>query len=280
MEKRTVVAWDGSGPAHRAVAWAVDRVRDHGDRLLIVRVVDDAHLYVDELEVQRGITLANFAVAELAARLRTENPEFDIDTLVAAGEPREVLAAFSGEDTLLVVGSEHGMTDDYWHSSRMGQRLAATAPGPVAIVPVEDGRARSGVVAAIDDPSSAGRIADMAADMAERLGEALLLVHALESGAGEAPDFEELGTESQTILDEVVDHVASTHPRLAVERHVSAESATRTILRLARDASHVVVGSRRPGTLRRLFLGSVSHAVVNNVHCPTIVVASDRVGTR
>ena len=79
------------------------------------------------------------------------------------------------------------------------------------------------------------------------------------------------------VLDETAALVEAEFPDVVVERHVSHDSAIRTLLRRAATASHVVVGTRRPGTLRRLFLGSVSHAVVNNAKCPAIVVAPDRV---
>lgn len=277
MEERTVVAWDGSGPADRAVAWALERVRDRGGRMVIVRVIDDAHLYIDELDVQRRLAFADFALAELAARLRTRDPDLDVATIATAGDPLDVLSAFSGERTLLVVGSEHGMTDDYWRSSRMGRRLAATVPGPVAIVPVEDDVPRSGVVAGIDIDGSAERIARTAAELAADLDQPLVLVHALDSDPGTALDVDSPDEEPLAVLDETAALVEAEFPDVVVERHVSHDSAIRTLLRRAATASHVVVGTRRPGTLRRLFLGSVSHAVVNNAKCPAIVVAPDRV---
>lgn len=279
MGHRTVVAWDGSAPADHAVGWAVRRAHHHDGHLLVVRVVDDAHMYIDALEVERGLALANFRVAELAARLRREHPGLEVDTLVTAGMPLDVLAAVSDEETLLVVGSEHGMGDDYWYGSRMGRRLAAITTGPVAIIPIADDRPRTGVIAAIPDPHSAAPIVFLAADVAEQHDEPLILVHALEGESGEMVD-DDRGADSATILDELVDSLASERPGLEVVCQVTAESPVHAILRPARDASHVVVGTRRPGMLRRLFLGSVSHTVVDNARCPVIVVSPDLVGTR
>lgn len=282
MGEQTIVAWDGSPASDHAVAWALQRAHGLDERLLIARIIDDAHPYVDELEVQRGSALANFAVAELAARLRQEHPSIEIRTLVTPGDPYETLAALTDDGDLLVVGGEHGMTGDYWYGSRMGRRLAATVASPVAIVPVPDDRRRSGVVAGVDDPSSGDGVVLMAADIARRRGEPLLLLHALERGPGEALDRDALHEEdalqeeSGAILDEIIAFLGSEHPDLVVEPHVTSGPAAGAILRLARDASHVVVGTRRPGVLRRLFLGSVSHAVVNNARCPAIVVPRTR----
>ena len=61
-------------------------------------------------------------------------------------------------------------------------------------------------------------------------------------------------------------------PDLEIVTHVESGPTATTLLRRAGDHDTVVVGSRGLGAVGRMFLGSVSHAMVTNARCPTIVV--------
>ena len=54
--------------------------------------------------------------------------------------------------------------------------------------------------------------------------------------------------------------------------HVDSGPTARALLKRSLEYATVFVGSRRLGTVRRMFLGSVSHALVTNARCATIVV--------
>src|SRR5690606_31472676 len=77
---------------------------------------------------------------------------------------------------------------------------------------------------------------------------------------------------AEAVLEQALAAVLEEFPGLAVESHVDSGTPAGALLRRARDMAIVVVGSRRLGTVRRLFLGSVSHTLVTNARCPTIVV--------
>lgn len=271
MYEETVVGWDGSAPADAAVEWAVERVGGRSNSVLIVRVVDSTALDSDEVETRWAVAVATFELAEIAARLRAGRPDLEVNTAVVRGEPAEVLNGYASADSLVVVGTQHGHTDEYWFSSRLGARLAAIASGAVAVIPPADLRRRSGVIAGIggsDEPLSVGLFA---AEFAYLRGEELHLVYASpDHSAGSQPAFSDAG---EAVLDRALVPISQAFPTLAIHRHIEHSSPAAALLLGARDASLIVVGARRPGVARRLFLGSVSHTLVNNARCPTIVVA-------
>ena len=266
MYATTVVGWDASFTAENAIAWAVDRAlrQPANPRVLrIVRVVDD-ELAVDTAEKDDWTGTATSELADLAASVREEHPDLQVETEVLHGEPGELLAAEAGEDTLVVIGGENGHTDEYWYSARMGARVSGMADGPVAVIPVGDDRARSGVMVAVDESAGAADVCRFAAQLATERGEALHAVH-VGVRTHDVPT-------DQEILDRIIAPVVGEFPDLDVESHLESGGTVGALLRRAQDRSVVVVGSRRIGSVRRLFLGSVSHALVTNAWCPTIVV--------
>lgn len=59
-----------------------------------------------------------------------------------------------------------------------------------------------------------------------------------------------------------------------ISRHVIEGEAGPTLVRLARHADFLVVGSSHKGVLRRALLGSVSQHCVRHASCPVVVVPS------
>jgi nucleotide-binding universal stress UspA family protein len=266
MYATTVVGWDGSETAATAIAWAVDRAlhQPDGARVLrIVRAVDDT-LAIDGDEANEWMALARTEIADLAATVGAEQPGLDVRTEVVRGEPGEVLIDQTGDDALVVVGGENGHTEEYWYGSRMGARVSGAADGPVAVVPFGDGHPRTGVLVAVDDVPESEHLCRFAAEYASGRGEPL---HAVYVGSR----LHDVPTDKE-VLDRFLAPVVEAYPGLVVESHVESGATAGALLRRARDRSTVVVGTRRLGPVRRFFLGSVSHALVTNAWCPTIVV--------
>ena len=273
--QRVVVGWDGSAAADRAVEWASEQVRATGpgqtDTVRIVRAVDDSSRYFDEAEARWAVALANFTLAERAARLRLTNPDLTVQTSVVRGDPARVLDHYADRDTLLVVGSRNGHGDDSGSGSSLVEKLAALTRGAVAVIPDGDIRTRSGVVAGVDGSDESVALGLVAAELALGRRDELHLVHASTehpaiamSGLGVAPD---------AVLDRVRRQVQAAYPDLRVYGHVDLTASPATaLLGHSRDAALVVVGSRRPGVARRLLLGSVSRTLIRKPSCPTIVV--------
>lgn len=267
MHETTVVGWDASETAERALEWAIARAEMQAEgrrRLRLVRAVDDTGLAGDDDETRDELQRAEVDVAERAERIRAEHPGLEVEAAAVRGEPGDVLADRTGDDSLVVVGAENGRTDEYWHSSRLGPRLAGAADGPVAVIPVGDVLERSGVMVAVDHGETAERLCRLAADYAAKRGETLHAVHVGARTHDVAQDTE--------VLDHALAPALADHPDLAVERHVDSGPTAPALLRRAREHATVFVGSRQLGTVRRMFLGSVSHALVTNARCATIVV--------
>lgn len=267
MYETTVVGWDGSATAENAIAWAIGRASAHpvGARALhILRAVDDSGIAGDEEEAKRDVESATAEIEDLATLIRSEHRDLVVTTEVVRGEPGDVLADRAGPDALVVVGGENGHTEEYWYSSRMGARVSGAAAGPVAVVPMGDDHVRSGVMVAVGDSQESTALCRFAAELAVARGEALHAVHVGTRTHDIATD--------QEVLDHIVAPVIAEFPDLDVESHLESGTPAGALLRRARERSVVVVGSRQLGPVRRLFLGSVSHALVTNARCTTIVV--------
>lgn len=267
MYDTTIVGWNNDRTGANAVAWATSRaLRQPGGSgvLRIMRAVDDTSIASDEAETRRELDLATAEIAELAARIGAEHPGLEVQTEVVQGEPGDLLTDRSGPDALVVIGAENGHTEEYWYSSRIGARVSGAAAGPVAVIPVGDERERAGVLVGVDDVPEAEHLCRFAAELASSSGEPLHAVHV----GSRSHDLEA----DQHVLDRALEPVLRDFPGLVVESQVASGSPAGALLRRARDMSVVVVGTRRLGPVRRMFLGSVSHTLVTNAHCPTIVV--------
>ena len=77
--------------------------------------------------------------------------------------------------------------------------------------------------------------------------------------------------EDAEILDKCLAPALAEHPDLIVVTHVDSGPTARALVRRARSA-HGVRRLPTAGAVRRMFLGSVSHALVTNARCATVVV--------
>lgn len=116
----------------------------------------------------------------------------------------------------------------------------------------------------VDGSPVAVRALDSAADEAARRGAALHLVYAV-------PDRDEAGT----VLASAASRVRKRHPGLPVVASAAAGGAVRAPARESGGAALTVVGTRGPGGLTGLLLGSVSRRLAAHVHGPLPVVRGD-----
>jgi nucleotide-binding universal stress UspA family protein len=121
---------------------------------------------------------------------------------------------------------------------------------------------------AVDHGPSAQRLCRFAAAIAASTGEVLHAVH-IGSRA------KTIGTDVEVLAD-ALDPARREFPELEIETHVESGPTEHTLLDRAREHATVSVGSRRLGAVGRMFLGSVSHALVTNARCPTIVLPPAR----
>ncbi|MEU2981757.1 universal stress protein [Streptomyces hirsutus] len=134
------------------------------------------------------------------------------------------------------------------------------------------------MVVGVDGSESSLRAVDWAADEAALHGVLLRIVHAYRwdryEGAALA---RELGKSSGRVTTDDILVVATRrarrrHPDLAVTTEAVAEEPEYVLLREARNAAAVIVGTRGRGELADLLLGSVSLTVATAADCPVIVI--------
>ena len=149
------------------------------------------------------------------------------------------------------------------------------------------------VLLATDGSEVADLAARTAADLADKTGSELHLVHvfgitpwypAYPEGFGlggvelEDPELEEdlqrtSEQRARELLDAEVENLRSLGVTLA-QAHLVEGGVAQEIVGLAEEigAGLIVIGSRGRGGIRRALMGSVSDSVVRHAHCPVMVV--------
>ena len=88
-----------------------------------------------------------------------------------------------------------------------------------------------------------------------------------------APEtFKALPAEAKPIVQGALARAAELQPGVPCEGKVLQGPAAEVLLKEARNAGMIVVGSRGRGGFASLLLGSVSHQVIHHAHCPVVVV--------
>lgn len=140
------------------------------------------------------------------------------------------------------------------------------------------------VLLATDGSEDVVRACRTAAELSQRLGDALhvvhvglqwnLFVHDYVSPEQSPEQYERLKEERQRVLDGQVEEIETyggevTESHLRMGRRVDEE-----VINFAREleADLIVVGSRGMRTLSRALLGSDSSNIIHHAHCPVLVV--------
>lgn len=78
--------------------------------------------------------------------------------------------------------------------------------------------------------------------------------------------------EEEEALQKSVVEARTRYPEIEIEGEFIAERAGEALVNASNTASMVAVGSRGHGALAEAVLGSVSHHVLHDAHCPVAVV--------
>jgi len=139
------------------------------------------------------------------------------------------------------------------------------------------------VLAALDGSEEASLATKTAADIAEKTGSELHLVHVRRISGYIDPSIERvryLADVEEAVrtefLDAQVKHIQDAGGTVA-QAHVKVGPPVEEIVGLADEieAGLVVMGSRGMGGLRRLLLGSVSDGVSRHAHCTVMIVRKE-----
>lgn len=288
-----VVGYDASPSSQLALDWALTTAREDGRRVDIVHAVPIEtipHLapatpfgWNPDTPLTAQDVRDEF-VSEAMGRLPADRVRFR----QVPGSPSARLVGSASPQDLLVTGSRgHGTI----HSALLGSTayaVAAHAPCPVVIIRTSERATvadRPGpdhpVLVGIDDIETSGAALDGAADWAARYAARLRIVRAvafdaltfagLPLFASDAELESSLKTHADQTLVAAVERVRATHPTLEVTASVVPGRPGIVLGHESRGAGLAVVGTRGRGGFAGLALGSVTHHVIHDAHCPVLI---------
>ncbi|MDA3625149.1 universal stress protein [Saccharopolyspora oryzae] len=288
VRKPVVVGYDLTESSRRAVRWAAREASGRRLPLQLVHVLtwpfeDHVPIVVpgegDVLEPLQD--LLRRELGELVADCREIDAGLEVRDDLRFGDPAETLAELAGGAELLVLGGPRIEVEMGVLGSTSAELLTRRTGAPVVVVRGVRAQPDSQPVVVGVDGSAASREAiGFAYDFASRHGNVLVAVHAwsdlpLDPFARvehwELP-WSEIREEAMEVLASCLAGWREHYPDVKVRRAVSPEKPADALLREGQDAALVVVGSHGRGFVRRVLLGSVSHAVVNRARCPVAVV--------
>ncbi|WP_344682664.1 universal stress protein [Saccharopolyspora taberi] len=287
-----VVGYDLSDASRRAVWWAAREAASRHRRLLLV------HVFVWPFSERVPVTVpAQEEVVEpLQQALRRElavlvegcreiGPGLDIGSELPFGDPSEVLAATAQDAALLVLGAVGAGGVASHLGSTAAELLARGSGAPVVVVRGRGPEPGTGpVVVGVDGSAVSEKAVQFAFDFASRHEAVLVAAHSWSDAPldpyarvqhWEVP-WTEMRDDALELLSRSLAGWAEQYPDVTVRRAVSAAQAAHTLVEEAEGASLLVVGSHGRGRVRRLLLGSVSHAVVHHAPCPVAVIPAGR----
>ncbi|MBG6237846.1 nucleotide-binding universal stress UspA family protein [Mycetocola sp. CAN_C7] len=281
MSEETVVGWDGSSPAHRALEWALRRAEARSDSVLIASVVTEQDVTVGRTARETVMEAAEGALEQARRAAQSQHPRLTIGSRLLFGDPVEELRSLSDENTLVVVGTHSSHESDVSTAWSIGARLAATSYGPVALVPdspASSDAGRSGIVAGVDGSAVSLIAAQYAAAEAVRQGEMLTAVHAWQvppMWAGSLIDDDTLHALEEVhrgILDTVVGRIQRQFPTLTIAKSLVRQPAMAALNAAAAHSRLLVLGNHGLKVAPRLMLGPVSHSMARRVEVTMVIV--------
>lgn len=292
-DRIVVVGADGSAAAERAVHWAAREAVLTGAILRIVNVwavpvlawpakIGAGYLRPDEVQegarriVERAASSARRAVGTDALVVEQSTEE---------GGAAEGLVTAARQASLLVVGSRGRGGFASLVLGSVAATCAHHSKVPIAVIGAEAPDPGTGPVVVGVDDSVGGRAAlRWAVVEAARIGVDVRAVHgwdlffSVPDGAEVfepmvQPDLVEAARRGIERL--VEDEIGDLEDRPAIDVVAVAMSAPEALLREAKGASLLVVGSRGRGGFAGLLAGSVSQHCLHHSPCPLVIVATE-----
>ncbi|TDW30496.1 universal stress protein [Cryobacterium psychrophilum] len=278
MNRKIIVGVDDLAASEAALKWALSRAEALDCPVSIVHTVQSAWLAEGYGYYDMILNEEQSLVRQIGDRATELAPEVDTTAMLRTGTAPRVLSQLSEDASIVVVGTDRktSFNGDFFGSASL--QIAALSSCPVAVIPQLSSGDRSGVVVGVDGSEDSIVAVEFAAAEADRTGQELTAVYAAriptqrvlrhipESSVAERLD------EERTVLAECVAGLTSRYPDLTVHQVLSTEGTPASaLLRAAADAQLLVVGSHGRGVISRLWMGSVSHEVLGQAPCPTVI---------
>lgn len=281
-----LVGYSGQN-SNNALDWAAEEAVRRDDSLTVMYVIaipgiiGDFPVVPEEIQAEAERILATATTRALKAGVK------DVETALGYRNATAVLVEMSREAELLVVGHRgHGEVTEVTLGS-VAYALSAHAACPVVVVRGEGhgGLAKGHpVVVGIDGSRSAIHAAYFAAEAADRAAVPLVVVGVWDRAAfgGISREFahrvgitdlvDKHEQQMREWVDLALEKLSERFPGLEIEGRVEQGSPVVVLRELGEEAGLIVTGTRGRGGFAGLLLGSTSHRLIHDSHCPVAVV--------
>lgn len=296
---KILLATDGSKEAELAGRSAAELADKTGSELHVVHVFGITPWYpvypegtdLEETEPQEPLVEEDLQrISERRARELLDAEVEKISSLggtvarahLREGGPAQEIVGLAEEigAGLIVVGSRGFGGIRRALMGNISDSVVRHAHCPVMVVRGEAAEFPNKILLATDASEEANLAATTAADVAQRTGSELHVLHVGEVRPVYHPErhgyfarYEELQEEAQRLLEEQVEQVKAAGAKVA-GAHLGMGRPDEEIVVLGQEigAGLIVTGSRGLGGIRRALMGSVSDSVVRHAYCPVMVV--------
>lgn len=269
---------DGSRHSRTAVTYAAREASRRRLPLLVVTlhvpVVDPDRSVVAQLRDERSsVQDAEQALASTVTRLRSAYADLDVDGTLLVDPLPEQLARHLAGCALLVLGARSRGGPFVFRFDSTSQRLRHAVRCPFIVVPDHYRPPQPGttttVLAGIDGGPLSRSVLTTAAEYAVSSGSGLSVLHAYGASSGPSPEAARRAAEALCARQV---EAATLPDGLNVTQTVTADEPSHALLERAASAELLVIGARGSLALGHLTRGSLSHAVLEALPCPLLIV--------
>ncbi|ONF70436.1 universal stress protein [Amycolatopsis keratiniphila] len=302
-----IAGFDGSAQSRQAVQWGAAEAALLERRLLLVHcfewpaqeamygsVSPSLHALgtpaYPELNAEHFREVAEEQLTATVEKCRLEWPGLDVSSSVVDGDPATALPLVADEvdAPLVVVGASGSGALVRALLGSTAAELARTSRRPTVVVRAPQVVPMSKpVVVGVDGSEVSERALRFAFAFAARHRVPLRAVHAwsdrpldkiadtIVSAALGPREQDTFASLNDSLAERQLRRGEKAYPSVTVSRHHAVDRPADALVAQAADAALLVVGSHGRGALRRLFLGSVSHAVLYHAPCSVAVLTDN-----
>ncbi|MBU6213388.1 MAG: universal stress protein [Actinomycetales bacterium] len=285
---RFIVGWDSSPAATAALDWALDAARSTGAVVQLVHaVLAVPPVPYGEMPLDQGVydDIANAILALGAQRAHERAPEVPITSeRMYRGVSGALLECARAGDVIVIGSRSHGGFAGLLVGSTAVQ-VATHSDVPVVVLHAPGTREGSydpagPILVGIDGTEASADALEFAMVLADQTLRAVQAVHAWTLPPVElvppnlltSEQVTAIAADQERVAAEAVAGVRSEFPDVSLSVNSVQGVAADVLLKLSKDASMIVVGSRGRGEFRGTILGSSSNTVLHRAACPVAVV--------
>jgi nucleotide-binding universal stress UspA family protein len=270
-----VVGYDGSPDSDEAARWAAGSALLRGEPILALIVIEP----MDSPRSQGWPSAWWDDIEQRAVETLTAAGAADFTVERHYGKLVHTLLDASRDASMLVLGSRgHSRVGEVVIGSA-SQSAARKARCPLVVVRERQAGETSRVVVGVDGSEPSRRALDFACGQATATDQQVVMIRAwkpfgvpVDKHGDLPPSMSATLAEEEETLDKAVAEARGRFPELDIVGEFIATTPGRALVDASNTATIVVVGTRGRTALTEMVLGSVSHQVLHEAHCPVAVV--------